>query len=158
MPLLTPVAQKAAAAEREFPLALLLATETCKSQRAQCQGGRYDPMPSPRRAELPPRYNAAGGGGAPGGSLCYNCHDGPEDGSLADRCLTARLPGFDLPNPFGGTFRRIVQTPGGISMYIDFNYGQGWQRNIVMDGVPTCRSISASGTATSEAIGKATPS
>jgi hypothetical protein len=136
MPPLTPEAQKAAAAEREFRLALLQATETCKSQGAQCQGGKYDPTTSPRREELPPRYNAAGGGGAPGGPTRYNRHDGPEDGSLADRCLTAGLPGFDLPNPFGGTFRRIVQTPGGISMYIDFLFGQGWQRNIVMDGSP----------------------
>jgi hypothetical protein len=60
MPPLTPEAQKAAATEREFRLALLQATETCKSQRPQCQGGKYDPTPSPRRAELPPRYNAAG--------------------------------------------------------------------------------------------------
>jgi hypothetical protein len=136
MPPLTPEAQKAAAAEREFRLALLQATETCKSQGAQCQGGKYDPTPSPRRAEPPPRYNAAGNGGAPGGPIRYNRHDGPEDGSLADRCLTTGLPGFELPNPFGGTFRRIVQTPGGISMFYDVLFGQGWQRNIVMDGSP----------------------
>jgi hypothetical protein len=29
-----------------------------------------------------------------------------------------------------------VQTPGGISMFYDVNQGQGWQRNIVMDGSP----------------------
>jgi hypothetical protein len=66
IPRLTPEAQKDAAAEREFRLALLQATEACKSQGAQCQGGKYDPTASPRRAELPPRYNAAGAGGAPG--------------------------------------------------------------------------------------------
>src|SRR4030095_749058 len=66
MPPLTPAAQKAAAADREFALALLQATQTCKSQRVQCQGGKYDPTPSPRRAELPPRYNAGGGGGGGG--------------------------------------------------------------------------------------------
>jgi hypothetical protein len=136
MPPLMPEAQKAAAAERDFRLALLQATETCKSQRPQCQGGKYDPTPSPRRAELPPRYNAAGNGGAPGGPIRYNRHDGPEDGSLSDRCLTAGLPGFDPPNQFGGTFWRIVQTPGGISMFYDFPFGHGWQRNIVMDGGP----------------------
>ena len=135
-PPLTPEAQKAVAADREFRLALLQATEACKSQSAQCQGGKYDPTPSPRRAELPPRYNAAGNGGAPGGPIRYNRHDGPEEGSLADRCLTAGLPGFELPNPFGGTFRRIVQTPGGISMFYDLLFGHGWQRNIVMDGSP----------------------
>jgi hypothetical protein len=35
-----------------------------------------------------------------------------------------------------GSFRRIVQTAGGISMYYDVGQGQGWQRNIVMDGRP----------------------
>jgi hypothetical protein len=149
IPPLTPEAQKAAAAEREFRVALLQPTETCKSQSAQCQAGKYDPTPSPRRSELPPRYNAAGAGGAPGGPQRYNRHDGPEDGSLADRCLTAGLPGFELPNPYGGTFRRIVQTPGGISMFYDLLFGHGWQRNLVTwTGVPTCRPISASGTAT----------
>src|SRR5262249_55866954 len=57
MPPLTPEAQKIAAAEREFRLALLLATETCKEKSPACGGGRYDPTPSPRFAELPPRYN-----------------------------------------------------------------------------------------------------
>src|ERR1700730_8173584 len=46
------------AADREFLLALLQATETCKSQRAQCQGGKYNPIASPRRGEPPPRYIA----------------------------------------------------------------------------------------------------
>jgi hypothetical protein len=136
MPPLTPEAQKAATAEREFRLALLQATQTCKSERAQCQGGKYDPTPSPRHAERPPRYNAAGGGGAGGGPIRYNRHDGPEDGSLADRCLTAGLPGFEQPNTFGGNFQRIVQTPGGISIVYDFPFGHGWQRNIVMDERP----------------------
>jgi hypothetical protein len=29
-----------------------------------------------------------------------------------------------------------VQTPGGIAMYYDVGQGQGWQRNIVMNGSP----------------------
>jgi hypothetical protein len=37
---------------------------------------------------------------------------------------------------FGGSFRRIVQTPGGIAMFYDVNQGQGFQRNIVMNGSP----------------------
>ena len=122
IPPLTTEAQKDAAAERNFRLALLQATEACKFQGAQCQGGKYDPMPSPRRAELPPRYNTA----------TINRHDGPEDGTLANRCLTGGLPEFGTA--FGGSFRRIVQTPGGISMFYDVGQGQGWQRNIVMDG------------------------
>jgi hypothetical protein len=122
IPPLTPEAQKIAAAEREFRLALLQSTETCKDNSVACSGGKYDPTPSPRRADLPPRYNTAR----------MNRHDGPEDGALADRCLTIGLPEFGTA--FGGSFRRIVQTPGGISMFYDVGQGQGWQRNIVMNG------------------------
>jgi hypothetical protein len=124
IPPLTPEAQMAAAADREFYLALLQATETCKTKAVECSGGKYDPTPSPRRAELPPRYNTA----------TINRHDGPEDGTLANRCLTGGLPEFGTA--FGGSFRRIVQTPGGMSMFYDVGQGQGWQRNIVMDGSP----------------------
>ena len=122
IPPLTANAQQAAAADREFYLALLQATEPCKNNFAQCRGGKYDPTPSPQRAELPPRYNTA----------TINRHDGPEDGTLANRCLTGGLPEFGTA--FGGSFRRIVQTPVGISVFYDVGQGQGWQRNIVMDG------------------------
>jgi hypothetical protein len=60
-----------------------------------------------------------------------NRHYGPEDATLAERCLTAGLPQFG-----GNSFRRIVQTPGGVTIYYDVGQGQGWQRNIVMDGSP----------------------
>src|SRR5260370_7228220 len=60
--------------------------------------------------------------------------DAPEDGALRDRCLTGGLPEFGAA--YGGSFRRIVQTPGGISMFYDVGQGQGWQRNIVMNGSP----------------------
>ncbi len=93
----------------------------------RCGGGIYDPTPSPRGAEPPPRYNATNFGR-------INRHDGPEDGALADRCLTGGLPEFGTS--FGGSFRRIVQTPGGISIFYDVGQGEGWQRNIVMDGSP----------------------
>jgi hypothetical protein len=122
-PSLTPEAQKIGAAERDFRLAMLQATETCKSKAATCAGGKYDPTPSPRRAEPTPRYNTAR----------MNRNDGPEDSSLAERCLTGGLPEFGGPT---GSFRRIVQTPGGISIFYDVGQGQGWQRNIVMDGRP----------------------
>ena len=124
IPPLTPEAQKRAAAEKEFRLALLQATDTCKNQSVACSGGKYDPTPSPRFAEAPPRYNTAR----------MNRHDGPEDGALGDRCLTIGLPEFGTA--YGGSFRRIVQTPGGISMFYDVGQGQGWQRNIVMNGSP----------------------
>jgi hypothetical protein len=123
IPPLTPDAQKTAAAERDFRLALLQSTDTCKKSLPGCAGGKYEPTTSPRRAEAPPRYNT--------GRL--NRDDGPEDSSLAVRCLTAGLPEFGGAT---GSFRRIVQTPGGISMFYDVGQGQGWQRNIVMDGSP----------------------
>jgi hypothetical protein len=123
IPPLAPEAQKMVGADREFRLALLQATETCRSKSVACSGGKYDPTPSPRIAELPPRYNTAR----------MNRHDGPEDGSLPDRCLTGGLPEFGAAT---GSFRRIVQTPGGISIFYDVGQGQGWQRNIVMDGRP----------------------
>jgi hypothetical protein len=123
IPPLTPQAQKLAGAEREFRLALLQSTETCKNKEAACSGGKYDPSRSPRFADLPPRYNTGR----------MNRNDGPEDSSLGERCLTGGLPEFGGPT---GSFRRIVQTPGGISIFYDVGQGQGWQRNIVMDARP----------------------
>jgi hypothetical protein len=121
IPPLIAEAEKVAAEDRDFRRALMQATETCKLQLEGCLGGKYDPRPSPRRAEPPPRYNTAR----------MNRQDGPEDGALADRCLTAGLPEFGAVS-----FRRIVQTPGGITIFYDVGQGQGWQRNIVMGGRP----------------------
>jgi len=121
LPPMTAESQKLAAAEREFRVALLQSTETCKNNEAACSGGKYDAKPSPRFAELPPRYNLGR----------MNRHDGPEDGTPPDRCLTPGLPEFGGGI---GSFRRIVQTPGGISIFYDVGQGQGWQRNVVMDG------------------------
>ena len=121
IPQLTPEAQKWAAAERAFRLALIRSTETCKSKYRNCAGGTYDPTPSPRLAELAPRYNTGG----------MNRHDGPEDHGLGVRCLAGGMPEFASIS-----FRRIVQTPGGITMFYDVGQGQGFQRNIVMDGRP----------------------
>jgi hypothetical protein len=124
IPPLSAEAEKAAAADREFRLALLQSTETCKNNMAGCRGGTYDPRPSPRRDELPPRYNTGR----------MNRFNDPEDGGLGDRCLLGGLP--DFPTAFGGSFRRIVQTPGGVSIYYDTGQGQGFQRSIVMTGSP----------------------
>jgi hypothetical protein len=121
LPPLTAEAQKLGAAERAFRVALLQSTETCKNKETACNGGKYDPAQSPRFAELPPRYNVAR----------MNRHYGPEDATLAERCLTGGVPEFG-----GISFRRIVQTPGGIAIFYDVGQGQGWQRNIVMDGTP----------------------
>jgi hypothetical protein len=124
----TPEAQKIAAAEREFRLALLQATDTCKNKERDCSGGKYDSTPSPRFEETPPRYNTAR----------MNRHYGPEDANLAERCLMGGLPELGQLGAIGDriSFRRIVQTPGGITMFYDVGQGQGWQRNIVMDGSP----------------------
>jgi hypothetical protein len=125
IPPLTPQAQKIAAADRDFRLALMQSTQTCKLKTPACAGGKYDPTPTPRRNELAPRYNTAR----------MNRHDAPEDGALADRCLTPGLPEFGAGNG-GGSFRRIVQTPGGIAIAYDVGQGQGWQRSVVMNGSP----------------------
>ncbi len=125
IPALTSEAQKIAAAEREYRLALLQSTETCKNEEPACASWKYDRTPSPRWEETAPRYNASGR---------QNRIYGPEDTSLAERCLTGGLPEFGTN--FGGSFRRIVQTPGGLSMFYDVGQGQGWQRNIVMNGSP----------------------
>jgi len=122
-PPLTPEAQKAAATDREFRLAMVQSTDTCKNKMPGCAGGTFIPTTSPRRDETPPRYNTAR----------MNRNNHPEDSSLAERCLTGG------PIVFAGntgSFRRIVQTPGGVSIFYDVGQGQGWQRNIVMDGSP----------------------
>jgi hypothetical protein len=124
IPQLTAEAQKLAAADTEFRLALLRATETCKNKLPACAGGKYDPTPSPRRTEPPPRYNGTNVG-------YINRYDAPEDAALGGRCLSSGLPEFGSIS-----FRRIVQTPGGISMFFDLGQGQGFQRNIAMDGSP----------------------
>jgi hypothetical protein len=123
LPPLTAEAQKLAAAEREFRVALLQATNTCKNSEVACSGGKYDSNPSPRFSESPPRYNLGR----------MNRHDGPEDGTPPDRCLTLGLPEFGGGI---GSFRRIVQTPGGITIFYDVGQGQGWQRNVVMNDTP----------------------
>src|SRR6202166_5178813 len=48
IPPLTPEGQKTAAAEREFRLALLQSTDTCKKMLPGCAGGKYEPTTSPR--------------------------------------------------------------------------------------------------------------
>jgi hypothetical protein len=130
MPPQTPEAQRAAAADREFFLALLQSTDTCKNKEPVCAGGKYVSAISPRFSEPPPRYHA-------GNVARLNRSDGPEDDGLSDRCLRSGLPEFG--SLFGGSFRRIVQTPGGIAIFYDVNQGQGWQRNIVMNGSPHLR-------------------
>jgi hypothetical protein len=58
-------------------------------------GCRYDPTPSPQRAEFPPRYNTSR----------MNRYDDPEDGWLLDRRLPGGLPAF------GSAFRSSHAPP-----------------------------------------------
>ena len=125
IPPMLPAAEKILADDRDFRFELMRATQTCKLKQPGCAGGFYDPTPSPRGADQPPRYNTAR----------MNRHADIEDGALADRCLTIGLPEFGAGNG-GGSFRRIVQSPGGIAIAYDVGQGQGWQRTIVMNGTP----------------------
>ena len=118
LPALTPEAEKRNQAEREYRLALLQATETCKNQEPECAGGKYGP-PSPRRAEMPPLYN----------TVAKNRNDHPEDRSRSERCMAAVLPDF-------GGYRRIVQAPKSVAILYDTGQGQGWQRVIPVDAGP----------------------
>jgi hypothetical protein len=130
IPPLTPEAKKRIAIEREYLLALMQATETCRKQAAEnrgatdapvggfgnCAGGKYGP-PSPRRAEPPPFLNTD----------VINRLDGPEDLGMPTRCMGAGLPDF-------GGYRRIVQSPGAVSIFYDVGQGQGWERVIPVNG------------------------
>ncbi len=123
IPPLTPAAQERRDDLREYQLALLQATNTCKNDMPQCAGGLYGP-PSPRRAETPPHYLTS----------AVNRADGPEDRSLGERCMSARLPDFGSSR--AGFFLQIVQSPGTVSIFYDTGQGQGWQRVIPVTDRP----------------------
>jgi len=112
----TPEAQKARDVLRQFQLALLEPTSACKQQLPGCAGGKYGPV-SPRRNETSPMYLSAS----------INRADGPEDRSLAERCLSGALPDF---GSWTGGFSRIVQAPGEVSIFYDIGGGHGRYRQI----------------------------
>jgi hypothetical protein len=118
IPPLTPEAIKRNQMEREYRLALMQPTQTCKNKEAGCAGGKYGPV-SPRRNEQPPLYNTGR----------TNRNDGPEDRSMAERCMGAALPDF-------GGYRRIVQSRDAVSIFYDTGQGQGWQRIIPVNANP----------------------
>lgn len=123
IPPVTPEFQKRRDADRAFQLALMQATETCRKKEAGCAGGTYGP-PSPRRSEAPASYLTG----------AINRADNPEDRSLGERCLLGGLP--DFGTAFGGSYRRIVQSPGMVSIFFDSGQGQGFQRNIPISSSP----------------------
>jgi hypothetical protein len=116
IPALTPQMQEQNRLDREFRLALLQNTDTCKSKAPACNGGTYGP-PSPRLAEVPATYN----------TQRMNRHNGPEDQSLGDRCMLGREPDFNA-------FRRIVQGPESVAIGNDTGQGQGYQRVVYLTG------------------------
>lgn len=122
IPPYTEEAKQRNAVVREFQLALIQATDTCKNKLRGCVGGKYGP-PSPKRAEQPPRYMAAS----------INRADNPEDRSLQERCLGSGLPDF---GNFVGFYPRIVQSPEAVSLYFDTGQGWGWQRVIPITNAP----------------------
>ena len=106
IPPLTPQARKRVDAVREYLQALLQGTT----------GGRPGP-PSPRHGEPPPIYNVER----------MNRVDGPEDRSLAERCLAGTLPNL-------GAVYQIVQSPGQVGIYHDSGQGQGFVRGVPVNG------------------------
>jgi hypothetical protein len=122
IPPLTPAVQARNKELREFQLAHLEATDTCKNKMPGCEGGKYTGVQSPRRFE-PYKYYPFANIGA------INRADGPEDHGLGMRCLSAIMPDF-------AGFRRIVQSPGSISIFYDTGQGQGWHRTVPVDGSP----------------------
>ena len=116
IPSLTAEARELIAAQREWRLMLLRNTETCQTGARGCAGGEYGP-PSPRRFDVTPFYNTGR----------MNRHDGPEDQSSGDRCMSGRTPDFN-------GFRRIVQGADSIAMGYDTGQGQGFQRVIYLGG------------------------
>jgi hypothetical protein len=116
IPKLTPEAERRNQIDREFRLMLLQATDTCKQGARACAGGKYASV-SPRRHDVAPEYN----------TQRMNRHDGPEDQSLGDRCMSGTTP--DLNG-----HRRVVQGPDSIAIAIDTGQGQGYQRVVYMSG------------------------
>ena len=116
IPPLTTQAQRLTEVQQEWRLMLLRNTETCKSGARGCAGGEYGP-PSPRRFDVAPFYNTGR----------MNRHDGPEDQSSGDRCMSGRTPDFN-------GFRRIVQGADSIAIGYDTGQGQGFQRVIYLSG------------------------
>ena len=116
LPQLTAQMQERNRLDREFRLALLQNTDTCKNKMSGCVGGKYGP-PSPALNQVPPFYN----------TQRMNRHDGPEDQSMGDRCMLGAEPDFN-------GFRRIVQGQDIIAFGIDTGQGQGFQRVVYLSG------------------------
>ena len=121
IPPLTAEVQKRRGELKEFQLALMQAVETCKTtQERSCAGVKHGP-PSPRFEEVAPHYVTT--------FAFLNRANGPEDFGLGERCMGGNLPDFD-------GYRRIVQSPGAITIFYDVGQGQGWSRTIPITDRP----------------------
>jgi len=116
VPAATKEAGQASQVQREWRLMLLRHTETCQFEASACAGGEYGP-PSPQRYDVAPFYN----------TNRMNRHDGPEDQSAGDRCMSGTTPEFR-------GFRRIVQGADSIALGYDTGQGQGFQRIVNLGG------------------------
>ena len=116
IPALTAEATRNEEVQLEWRQMLMRNTPTCEQGARGCAGGEYGP-PSPRRFDVAPFYN----------TQRMNRHDGPEDQSLGDRCMSGRTPDFN-------GFRRIVHGEDAIAMGYDTGQGQGFQRIINLSG------------------------
>jgi hypothetical protein len=130
MPAYTSQYMERQAAWGEYRLKLMQATDACKDGERGCNGGEYG-APHPEYGDPAPFY--------PLGAV-NRAYD-PEDRGRSERCFGGYLPaggeGTTFSSGQNGFTRRIVQTPGGISMFYDTGQGQSWQRpTIVMDGRP----------------------
>ena len=122
MPPYTEDAQERRRMIREYQLALLQATDTCKEGLSGCAGGSHGP-PSPRRDEAPPIYFTG----------AMNRADNPEDRTLGERCMLGRLPDW---GGAAGFVLQVIQSPAAVSIFYDTGQGQGWQRNIPVTDRP----------------------
>jgi hypothetical protein len=124
LPAFTPEVQQRQRELRQWQLALIQSTESCKQKWRGCEGGTYNAVPSDRRNDAFKYY--------PVGSV--NRADNIEDHGLGMRCLSANMPDF-ATGVVGGHWG-IVQSPQAISMFYDTGQGQGWHRTIPVDGSP----------------------
>ena len=119
IPAMTPEGAARVKAYRDYQLALLQATDTCKRKLSACRDGQYNPTPSSRRNQMAPVYNIDR----------INRGDGPEDNSTMVRCLGNQVPQI-------GTLQRIVQSPDAITFYYDVAQGLGFSRVVPISNAP----------------------
>ena len=129
MPELTQEEQQRRKQFREFQLALLQYTDVCKLKMQACEGGEYVPPSGDVWNITPPFYLRGAQGGRGTGAGIISRSDGPEDRGHSERCMSSNLPSFR-------GFRRVVQSPGQVSMFYDVGQGQGWARVIPITDAP----------------------